>query len=316
MQEPLSEDRKYINIPGDNVDDREDNTFAKCVSYVTRARESIRNEEGVMTWNAFVTGLKRSNSKEYKASDTDIIKLIKKQGSKTRFRLCWPADVYNATFGESLPFTDEWWQQFITPWGISAITGHHGGESYCDPRAKMVPKGFTEFLFHFTERKHCDSISVHGLRPGGTLAARECVFFSMVDPDVYCKESYKEPTEAFEQCMKVPYWPRDRLDAVVIVCLDRCIDCGLEPVQHDSFAVTTKPGKIVPPHCFKGIYSRRSRQIIWKPPNAQRHENARHGHQASNRLADSAEQQWTNSAVRDQWNDGKWKDWWGWSSWE
>ena len=97
-----------------------------------------------------------------------ISKLAKGGEGKQRFQYCVNPNSPN---------------QFLN---LRAIQGH-SGESAIDPALqdnKLIPKGYTEYLYHVGNANDLNSIIRNGLIPGGTSLkrGRQAVFFSTVNP--------------------------------------------------------------------------------------------------------------------------------------
>ena len=97
-----------------------------------------------------------------------ISKLAKGGGAKKRFQYCVNPNSPN---------------QFLY---LRAMQGH-SGQSAIDPALQdsiLIPKGFTEYLYHIRNANELNSITRNGFIPGGTSLkrGRQAVFFTAVDP--------------------------------------------------------------------------------------------------------------------------------------
>ena len=97
-----------------------------------------------------------------------ILSLAKGRGAKKRFQCCVNPNSFN---------------QFLY---LRAIQGH-SGENAVDPAVQdnvLLPKGFTEYIYHVGNANEVNSIIRSGLIPGGKSLKRErkAVFFTTVNP--------------------------------------------------------------------------------------------------------------------------------------
>ena len=145
--------------------------MSKAITRLLRHDQSVpRRIDGAVHNNDIIEECKRKkfdDASQWLLGDW-ISKLAKGGGAKKIFQYCVNPNSHN---------------KFLY---LRAIQGH-SGESALDPALQdniLIPKGFTEYLYHVGIVSEMHSIIRSGLIPGGRSLkrGRQSVFFTMVNP--------------------------------------------------------------------------------------------------------------------------------------
>ena len=98
-------------------------------------------------------------------------------------------------------------------------------------------------------------------------AGRANCCFSALDWCSFGKrEDYNYGNKPFTGPEKQTYWPRPEANAIYMSNFRAVKECGLDPRQCATKAVTTKSGRTVPPHCLEACLSLETGDMIFLNP--------------------------------------------------
>ena len=164
-------ERKWIDIETQRPHDQKCYEVSKTITRLLRHDQSVpRGVDGAIHYSGIIEERRKKkfdDASQWLLEDW-ISKLAKGGGAKKRFQYCVNPNSPN---------------QFLY---LRAIQGH-SGESAIDPALQdniLIPKGFTEYLYHVGNANELNSIIRNGLIPGGTslIRGRQAVFFATVSP--------------------------------------------------------------------------------------------------------------------------------------
>ena len=163
-------ERIWIDIETQRSNDHKCIEVSKATTRLLRHDQSVPlGNDGGMHCNDVIEECRRKkfdDASQWLFEDW-ISKLAKGGGAKKRFQYCGNPNSSNQVLY------------------LRAIQGH-SGESAIDPALqdkRLIPKGFTEYLYHVGNANELNSIIRNGLIPGTSLnRGRQAVFFTTVNP--------------------------------------------------------------------------------------------------------------------------------------
>ena len=164
-------ERKWIDIESQRSHDYKCHGVSKAITRLLRHDQSVpRGSDGAIHHSDIIEECRKQkfDDASQRLLEDWISTLAQGGGAKKRFQHCVNPNSSN---------------QFLY---LRAIQGHSGG-NVVDPALQdnvLLPKGFTEYIYHVGNANELNSIIRNGLVPGGISLkrGRQAVFFTTVNP--------------------------------------------------------------------------------------------------------------------------------------